>query len=791
MWNSSSPASPASDLAIGKYFIEKLLYVQHVDKEKDPASEIPEPTLQHLLASDDRKAFHDSNSTENVGNSESNLNILKSSLKDRIDEVVVYSNPLPISLGSSSRVMFHAFVVFATLNTKSRKKMCWSLEKNGKYIVLQQSTEMDDVVEKLYDAEKGQSVERYGRVKIKKFAMGNFKPLEDLMRVIWETNQISDPYHFLYSNCQNFASFIFEKLNGERKKWSTGVSAIVDLLRVRKKKPGSEVNAVMFKSIVKDDKFDYCKAMMEGRTEDFEKLTNDLTIEFLNSVDSQGYTLLEWATVFSTSHWPFDEELKKKGAAMTSGQEESFRRNVFFIALQYLPPNKKLELFDSLDGIDMNGVNETGDTALHLSLYGEKWKIAEKILQTFEDFDVNSTNFLGETPLHLAAKLKSEFGLFKKILNQTNSENVNKVDENGWTALHYAMDKQSETKVKELLNHMHVDFNVQNNEDNCTALHLASKWPTIPADLFKIILKKTTDKINAQDVNGNTALHCAIFTKSETAVKQLLNHNDVNVNVANNEKVLPLHWACICENIPMDSFKIILEKTDDINAQDEDGFTALHYAIDNQSEMKLEKLLTHKDVNVNVKDNGNLTALHLASCWKNIPMDLFEIILKRSTDINAQNEYGWTALHFAIHKKSDTQVEIMLANRKVYVNIKGNFNITPLHLAARWTDIPIDLFKIILKRSTFINARDIYGDTALQIASRNHFQGAIKVLLEDDRVDVNVEDNKKLTALRNHHYLRKRRIIILIILLVFLLFLCIFFFLLVFRCHLSWHCAKW
>ena len=48
MW--SSLASPSSGLAKGKKFLEKLQYVQHVDKQKIPASEITEQILQNLLA---------------------------------------------------------------------------------------------------------------------------------------------------------------------------------------------------------------------------------------------------------------------------------------------------------------------------------------------------------------------------------------------------------------------------------------------------------------------------------------------------------------------------------------------------------------------------------------------------------------------------------------------------------------------------------------------------------------------------------------------------------------------
>jgi ankyrin repeat protein len=152
---------------------------------------------------------------------------------------------------------------------------------------------------------------------------------------------------------------------------------------------------------------------------------------------------------------------------------------------------------------------------LHLFLYEEEWKLSEEILNRFESYNVNITNSLEDTPLLLAARLNCEFGLFKKIVNRTNSQNVNKVDGVGNTALHYAMYNKSENKIEELLNHKDVDVNVKNNEDNRTALHLASNWQYIPMDLFRNILQRSTDLINAQDKYGNTPLHLAIMFRLE------------------------------------------------------------------------------------------------------------------------------------------------------------------------------------------------------------------------------------------------------------------------------------
>jgi ankyrin repeat protein len=256
----------------------------------------------------------------------------------------------------------------------------------------------------------------------------------------------------------------------------------------------------------------------------------------------------------------------EKGAEIQT-DERSFRRNVFFIALQYLPSSNKSR-FLSFDGIDIHGVNQTGDTALHLTLYGEKWNVAEKILKEFPDYDVNTINSLGDTPLHLAAKLQCEMVLTKKILVQTKSENVNKPDQ-----------------------------------------------------------------------HGQTALHIAIINESTTFVEEVLKRKDMDVNLKNNKNQTALHFAILWKNMPIDLFRIILENSDDVNGQDEDGHTALHWAMGEKFETAVEELLKGKDVDVNIKDNCDYSALDLLSAWEDIPDHLFNIFAGKATaDAQAQNE---------------------------------------------------------------------------------------------------------------------------------------------------------
>jgi E3 ubiquitin-protein ligase mind-bomb len=145
-------------------------------------------------------------------------------------------------------------------------------------------------------------------------------------------------------------------------------------------------------------------------------------------------------------------------------------------------------------------------------------------------------------------------------------------------------------------------------------------------------------------------------------------------------------------------FRIILEKSTDVNVQEEDGQTALHGAIGEENETVVGELLKCKDVDFNIKNCVSKTALHFASWWKNIPIDLFRVILGKSTDVNAQDKHGWTALHWAIAMENRTAVEELLKRKDVDVNLKNKNNQTARFFSTFWEDMPIDLLSIILDK---------------------------------------------------------------------------------------------
>lgn len=408
-----------------------------------------------------------------------------------------------------------------------------------------------------------------------------------------------------------------------------------------------------------DDIFDFAMALVQNRTiEECYDLLDRITSESINARDSQGYTRLEWATAFSRRD--FRSYLITKGATPTGNQ---FHRNVLFIALQYVNQNWN----ETLDGfypetIDFSGANAMNDTALHLALYGAQWGFVTAILDQPEYDEVNTVNSSEETPLHLAAKSKCGIRTFDEIVRRTTRDKINVFDAYGYTALHWAAaSERSAKKIQSLLD-KGADVNAQDKGDGNTALHLAltkksksaaeqllkcdnldvnvkatsrwtalhqaAAWSNVPADLFKKILQKSCD-VNAKTILGRTALHLALRKRSATATDELLscgyNQNGpvVNVDVGDGHGKTALHYAAQWPDIPPPLFNAILDNTIDLNAKEKTrGLTALHLAIDAQSETAITQLLKHEKVDVNVEDNQKRTATHLMDSWPDMPPDL-------------------------------------------------------------------------------------------------------------------------------------------------------------------------
>ena len=140
-----------------------------------------------------------------------------------------------------------------------------------------------------------------------------------------------------------------------------------------------------------------------------------------------------------------------------------------------------------------------------------------------------------------------------------------------------------------------------------------------------------------------TPLTAACTYKHLDVLKYLVKTSRVYVNLRDSEwGFTPLTRACACNSMSL-SMYLLSEVSDlDVNIADNDGFTALHFAVSCS------------------KDDGN-TQLHKA-CFKGDVTEVMRLVNVDDPMINAQSNGGYTPLHFACQLgHSDIVKTLMLA----------------------------------------------------------------------------------------------------------------------------------
>jgi ankyrin repeat protein len=148
------------------------------------------------------------------------------------------------------------------------------------------------------------------------------------------------------------------------------------------------------------------------------------------------------------------------------------------------------------------------------------------------------------------------------------------------------------------------------DDENFTILHKACYLNQNM--LVRIILEHTSitkEWINSQSSAGFTGLHFAAY-KGNLEVVQLLIKRGADTNEVNEKGLNVLHLAA--QNNQIEPIIYFTEKYGmDINKQDKEGSTPLHWSCYTGSETVVSFLLNFP-IDINSKDSRGLTPLHLA-----------------------------------------------------------------------------------------------------------------------------------------------------------------------------------
>ena len=241
-----------------------------------------------------------------------------------------------------------------------------------------------------------------------------------------------------------------------------------------------------------------------------------------------------------------------------------------------------------------------------------------------------------------------------------------------------------------------VDINAKDDEGN-TPLHCASN-----ANIMRLLLDVGAD-VHAVNNSGETPLIAATRRNADICV-QLLLEAGANPNGRDHEENTALHFAAQVEE-GQTLIPILMKAGADINARNANGTTPLMFCAA-EDWHKNVTALSCGQLNVNAKDNSGFTALHYAAL--------------NGYDASNLREIGATtgnALEDAIIFHHVDDVKKLIAEG-THINSAGARGYTPLHWAAIY-ESP-ELIHLLLQAGANVNAQNEVGETPLLSLIRNN-----------------------------------------------------------------------
>lgn len=138
------------------------------------------------------------------------------------------------------------------------------------------------------------------------------------------------------------------------------------------------------------------------------------------------------------------------------------------------------------------------------------------------------------------------------------------------------------------------------------------------------------------------------------------------------------------------------------------------------------------------------TALHLAADEGNA--ECVALLLAKGADAKVKNHRGFTPLHLAARTSNLECVELLLRDGNADPNSEDFDHRTPLHAAISKSDSAFDIIEALVSWGANVNAKDVYGFTALHLAALDGLAHCVELLIYHGS-DVTTKSRKGTTAL--------------------------------------------
>ncbi|KAI9733140.1 MAG: hypothetical protein M1834_003687 [Cirrosporium novae-zelandiae] len=311
-------------------------------------------------------------------------------------------------------------------------------------------------------------------------------------------------------------------------------------------------------------------------------------------------------------------------------------------------------------GVDVNILNEDGNTPLHLASDGEGNYVGLDVLINHKA-DINIKNeFYQETPLLIAVDWNAPHEVIRLLLRS--GSNPETPDCDGQTCLHYAVRSGNLAVCKMLLRHS-VNVNAR-DKDGKTALHKIFEWPNAQVDMVRLLLDNRADP-NVQDKDSQAPLYRACLVGNVEGAQMLLKYG---ADIDDGENIFgrtALHGAIVAKSLGL--VKMLIEKRANLSIRDKQERDPIAEAVhdgNNEILSYLLKICKEKGFDMRfllTSDIGGYTPLHRCAASGNL--DAMEMLLGAGDSqamCSQKNLNGATPLHSAAQAGHAKAVNILL-----------------------------------------------------------------------------------------------------------------------------------
>ncbi|XP_071115840.1 serine/threonine-protein phosphatase 6 regulatory ankyrin repeat subunit B-like [Haliotis cracherodii] len=372
---------------------------------------------------------------------------------------------------------------------------------------------------------------------------------------------------------------------------------------------------------------------------------------------------------------------------------------------------------------DLTGVDDNGDTILHLACQGGSVQIVRHLMSS-KLFDINHRGQYGKTPLMIAA-CRGHRDVFQLLLSQNchiSSEDFTMSETLSYGHVGDCLNMSQFLRARE---------HGQNRFMTTHKRHYISK--------LKSHLEKNGSSMLLVDVSGLSLLHTAAETGNMELAEFLLSKGKVDINTRDASGRTPVMLAAAERH--RDMFNVLTRKQCDLSLKDAQSRGVLHYASQGGN-LGIVQDVGRKDVNET--DIYNKTPV--SYCVERGHKHIFDTLLNKGGDLSVVDTDKNTLLHLASKGGNQAIVEHLLSSGTFDINAVNRDRRTPL-LVAAYTG-HTDICQHLIVVGADVHRQDYDGnDVVLVAAQTGNLQLAGSVLSVRKRVDFVQNKHGKTAAM--------------------------------------------